>query len=82
MTAQTKVKWEWSIQDTGVTGYKVLEDPAESFEAAKTAIEAYLAKNPKNTCLRGIIGKIEATELGPEYTMWMQDGEGQWRIWE
>lgn len=83
-----QVKWEWSIEDTALDCDEVLEEPAESFEEAKAAIEAYLAKQPEYAgLLRGVIGQTVTTDLGDgefseKYTSWMEGGDGQWRAWD
>ena len=87
MNTQT-IKWQWSIEDTGLNRDEVLEEPAESFEAAKAAIEAYLAKQPEYAgLLRGVIGRKtlvlrEDGEFGWDYDSFREGGDGQWRLWE
>jgi hypothetical protein len=79
MTTQVQVEWSWDIENTGTMGYEVLEEPAESFEEAKALIEAYLAKDPEDTCLRGSICKTESSEAMYKETFWEQDADGQWK---
>jgi hypothetical protein len=42
-------------------------------------IEAYLAKDPEDTCLRGSICKTESSEAMYKETFWEQDADGQWK---
>lgn len=79
MTAEAQIEWSYSIEDTCAGGYDVMDEPVGSFEEAKALIEACLAKDQDDTCLRGSICKTESSETMYKETFWEQDADGQWK---